>query len=134
MAIEPLNRFETDLVNTVEQGLDLCDRIGRDNVGLLLDTFHMNIEEKSIPDAVRMAGERVFHVHTSENDRGAPGSGHIDWEGLFSALGDIGYDGQLVIESFTPEIKEIARAVSLWRPVAASGDDPRVKEQHFCAK
>jgi len=122
LAIEPLNRFETDLVNTVEQGLELCERIGRSNVGLLLDTFHMNIEERSLPDAIRSVGDRVFHFHACENDRGAPGSGHVDWDGVFAALGDIGYRGQVVIESFTPEIREIARAVSLWRPLAESPD------------
>jgi D-psicose/D-tagatose/L-ribulose 3-epimerase len=123
LAIEPLNRFETDLVNTVAQGLELCERIGRDNVGLLLDTFHMNIEERSIPDALRAAGDRVFHVHACENDRGTPGSGHVEWDGVFGALGDIGYDRLIAIEAFTPEIQEIARAVSTWRPVAASQDD-----------
>jgi D-psicose/D-tagatose/L-ribulose 3-epimerase len=123
LAIEPLNRFETDMVNTVEQGLDLCARIGRDNVGLLLDTFHMNIEERSIPDALRAAGDRVFHVHTCENDRGTPGTGHVEWDGVFAALADIDYDGMIAIEAFTPEIQEIARAVSTWRPVAASQDD-----------
>jgi D-psicose/D-tagatose/L-ribulose 3-epimerase len=122
LAIEPLNRFETDLVNTVEQGLDLCERIGRDNVGLLVDTFHMNIEEKSIPDAIRVAGDRVFLVHACENDRGAPGSGHVEWEEAVAALAGIGYGGYVVIESFTPEIKEIARAVSTWRKVAESED------------
>jgi D-psicose/D-tagatose/L-ribulose 3-epimerase len=123
LAMEPLNRFETDMVNTVEQGLDLCERIGRDNVGLLLDTFHMNIEEKSIPDAIRASGGRVRHFHACENDRGAPGSGHVEWDGVLEALSDVGYDGMVVIESFTPEIQEIARAVSTWRPVAASGDE-----------
>lgn len=123
LAIEPLNRFETDMVNTVGQGLDLCDRIGRDNVGLLLDTFHMNIEEKSIPDAIRAAGARLRHFHSCENDRGAPGSGHVEWDATFEALSDVNYDGLVVIESFTPEIREIARAVSAWRPVAKSGDD-----------
>ena len=123
LAIEPLNRFETDLVNTVEQGLDLCERIDRDNVGLLLDTFHMNIEEKSIPDAIRAAGLRVRHFHACENDRGAPGSGHVEWNEVLSALGDVGFDGTVAIESFTPEIQEIARAVSTWRPVARSGVD-----------
>lgn len=123
LAMEPLNRFETDLVNTVEQGLELCNRIGLDNVGLLLDTFHMNIEEKSIPDAIRLAGPRLFHFHACENDRGAPGSGHVEWAGVFPALTDAGFDGMVVIESFTPEIREIARAVSTWRPVAPSGDD-----------
>ena len=120
LAIEPLNRFETDLINTTEQGLELCDLIGRDNVGLLIDTFHMNIEEKSLGDAVRTAGDRVFHVQVSENDRGTPGSGHVPWDEFFVALRDIDYRGQIVIESFLPTVKEIARAVSLWRPVAPS--------------
>jgi D-psicose/D-tagatose/L-ribulose 3-epimerase len=123
LAIEPLNRFETDLVNTLEQALDLCERIGRENVGLLLDTFHMNIEEKSVGDAIRTAGDRVVHFHPCENDRGTPGSGHVPWSETFAALRDVGYDGPLVIESFTPAIKEIARAVSMWRPLARSGDD-----------
>jgi D-psicose/D-tagatose/L-ribulose 3-epimerase len=122
LGIEPLNRFETDLVNTVEQGLELCDRIGLDNVGLLLDTFHMNIEEKDQAAAIRAAGARIVHFHACENDRGAPGSGNVEWDGVMTALRDAGYDGQVVIESFTPEIEEIARAVSTWRPVAASGD------------
>jgi len=84
--MEPLNRFETDLVNTVEQGLDLCDRIGRANVGLLLDTFHMNIEEKSFTEAMTRAGDRLFHMQVAENDRGTPGSGHVPWDEVFRAL------------------------------------------------
>jgi D-psicose/D-tagatose/L-ribulose 3-epimerase len=120
LAIEPLNRFETDMVNTVEQGLNLCDDIGRENVGLLVDTFHMNIEEKDIAGAVRSAGSRIFHVQVSENDRGTPGSGHVPWDSFFDSLKDIDYSGQIVVESFLPTVKEIARAVSLWRPVAPS--------------
>jgi D-psicose/D-tagatose/L-ribulose 3-epimerase len=122
LAIEPLNRFETDLVNTVEQGVALCRDIDRSNAGLLLDTFHMNIEEKDIAAALRSAGPHLKHVHACENDRGAPGSGHVEWDAVFAALADLGYDGEVVIESFTPEIREIARAVSLWRPVAPDGD------------
>lgn len=102
LAIEPLNRFETDLVNTVEQGLQLCAATGRDNVGLLLDTFHMNIEEKHLGAAVRLAGDRVFHVQVAENDRGTPGSGHVPWAEFFTALDDIDYRGQVVVESFLP--------------------------------
>jgi D-psicose/D-tagatose/L-ribulose 3-epimerase len=83
----------------------------------------MNMEEKSIPGAVRAAGSRLFHFHACENDRGAPGSGHVEWEEVFSALEDAGFDHMVVIESFTPEVKEIARAVAKWRPVASSGDD-----------
>jgi D-psicose/D-tagatose/L-ribulose 3-epimerase len=122
LAIEPLNRFETDLVNTTEQGVRLCRDIGGDNVGLLLDTFHMNIEEKDIGDAIREAGSYVRHFHTCENDRGTPGTGHVEWRDVFAALSDIGYQGDAVIESFTPDNKEIARAVSLWRSLAADGD------------
>lgn len=123
LGIEPLNRFETDMVNTVEQGLALCDQIGLENVGLLLDTFHMNIEEKDMAGAILAAGARIVHFHACENDRGAPGSGHVPWAEVFEALRMIGYDKQVVIESFTPKIKEIARAVSTWRPVAGSGDE-----------
>lgn len=123
LAVEPLNRFETDMVNTVEQGVRLCERVGRDNVGLLLDTFHMNVEEKDMGDAIRAADGLLRNFHACENDRGAPGSGHVPWGQVLGALRDVGYDGLVVIESFTPEIREIARAVSTWRPVAASGDD-----------
>lgn len=122
LAIEPLNRFETDLVNTVEQGVELCRLIERPNVGLMIDSFHMNIEEKSIGAAVRHAGDLVFHVQVSENDRGTPGSGHIPWSEYFDALDDIGYAGSIVVESFLPTVEAIARAVSLWRPVAPSMD------------
>ena len=122
LAVEPLNRFETDLVNTAEQALELCDRVGYENVGLLLDTFHMNIEEKSIPDAIRLAGDRLFHVHSCENDRGTPGTGHVPWPEVFRALHDIDYKGFLVTESFTPAVQEIAKAVSMWRSLDASGD------------
>jgi D-psicose/D-tagatose/L-ribulose 3-epimerase len=123
LAIEPLNRFETDLVNTAEQTLELCDRIGKDNVGVHLDTFHMNIEEKSLADAIRAAGDRLFHFHACENDRSAAGTGHVDWPGVFAALHEVGYDRQIVIESFTPAVREIAKAVSMWRPLDLSGDE-----------
>jgi D-psicose/D-tagatose/L-ribulose 3-epimerase len=122
LALEPLNRFETDFINTVEQGLELVDRIGRPNVGLLLDTFHMNIEEKDLGAAIRQAGPRVFHFHTCENDRGTPGSGHVEWTLVKDALKGAGYEGPVVIEAFNSDIKEIARAVALWRPLAASPD------------
>ncbi len=122
LAIEPLNRYETDLVNTNKQAVRLCRDIGRDNVGLLIDTFHMNIEEKDIGAAIREAGGFVRNFHACENDRGTPGAGHVEWDAVAAALSEIEYDGLVVIESFTPEIQEIARAVSLWRPVAPSSD------------
>lgn len=122
LAIEPLNRFETDFINTVEQGLYFLDRIGYDNVGFLLDTFHMNIEEKSIPDAIRSAMGKIFDFHACANDRGTPGEDHFEWEEIREALKDAGYEGPIVIEAFTPGIREIAKAVSLWRQLAESPD------------
>jgi D-psicose/D-tagatose/L-ribulose 3-epimerase len=134
LAIEPLNRFETDFINTVEQGLDLVGRIGTSNVGLLVDTFHMNIEEKDIPAAIRKAGSKVFHFHSCENDRGTPGTGHVEWKEVASALREINYQGPLVIEAFTTEITEIARAVSLWRPLAPSQDSLAQEGLRFLQK
>ncbi len=122
LALEPLNRFETDFMNTVEQGLELLHKVGYDNAGFLLDTFHMNIEEKSLPAAIRMAKGKIFDFHSCANDRGTPGEDHFDWPAIAAALDDAGYQGPVVIESFTPEIKEIAKAVSLWRPLAKSPD------------
>jgi D-psicose/D-tagatose/L-ribulose 3-epimerase len=122
LAVEPLNRFETDLLNTVEQAMRFLQRVDRASVGLLLDTFHMNIEEASIPDAIRQAGDRLFHFHACANHRGTPGRDHLPWPAIVRALRDIRYDGPVVIEAFTPDIREIARAVSIWRPLAASQD------------
>jgi D-psicose/D-tagatose/L-ribulose 3-epimerase len=122
LAIEPLNRFETDLVNTVDQGLQLIADIGAENVGLLLDTFHMNIEEKDIPSAIRRANGHIVEFHACSSDRGTPGEDHLPWNAIADALRDAGYEGPVVIEAFTPEIKEIARAVSIWRPLAPSQD------------
>jgi len=134
LAIEPLNRFETDFINTVEQGLDLVGRVGATNVGLLVDTFHMNIEEKDIPAAIRKAGSKVFHFHSCENDRGTPGTGHVEWKEVASALREINYQGPVVIEAFTTEITEIARAVSLWRPLAPSQDSLAQEGLRFLQK
>jgi D-psicose/D-tagatose/L-ribulose 3-epimerase len=131
LAIEPLNRFETDFINTVEQGLYFLDRIGYDNVGFLLDTFHMNIEEKSIPDAIRSARGRIFDFHACANDRGTPGEDHFNWEEIRGALKETGYEGPVVIESFTPGIREIAKAVSLWRQLAESPDCLARNGLHF---
>jgi D-psicose/D-tagatose/L-ribulose 3-epimerase len=122
LAIEPLNRFETDLVNTVDQGLELVADVGAKNVGLLLDTFHMNIEEKDIPSAIRRADGHIVEFHACSNDRGTPGEDHLPWNAIADALHEVRYEGPVVIEAFTPEIKEIARAVSIWRPLALSQD------------
>ena len=92
------------------------------HLGFHLDTFHMHLEEKDSADAVRRAGDRIFHFHACENDRGVPGTGQVDWTGVFEALVETGYDGNVVIESFTPEVKSIARAVCIWREIAPDQD------------
>lgn len=122
LALEPLNRFETDMINTVDQALDLINEIEDDNLLILLDTFHANIEEKNIPDAIRKIGDKLIHVQGNENDRGTPGSGHLDWLGIKKALIEIGYKGSIVVETFGSPSKELARAASIWRPLAASAD------------
>jgi D-psicose/D-tagatose/L-ribulose 3-epimerase len=122
LAFEPLNRFETDMVNVIEQGLKLIDDVGEPNLGLHIDTFHMHLEEKDPAGAIREAGDRVFHVHACENDRGVPGTGQVNWEEIFKALREINYQGIVSIESFTPEVKSIARAVCIWRTIAPDQD------------
>lgn len=122
LAIEPLNRFETDMINTVSQGLTFIHDVGRDNIGFHLDTFHMHLEEKSSPDAIRLVGDKIFHFHACENDRGVPGTGQVYWQEIAIALKSIHYQGPVVIESFTSDVKEIARAVNIWREIAPSQD------------
>jgi len=102
LALEPINRYETTLINTVDEGLDLIERVGADNFGLLLDTFHMNIEEPSIEDSIRKAGERIFHFHVADSNRWYPGAGHLDFESILDALLETGYQG-FVSGEFLPE-------------------------------
>jgi len=92
-ALEPLNRYETDLVQTVAEGLDLVERIGADNFGLLLDTFHMNIEEPVIEDSIRACGDRIFHFHVADSNRWYPGAGHLDFRAILETLAATGYQG-----------------------------------------
>jgi D-psicose/D-tagatose/L-ribulose 3-epimerase len=122
LALETLNRFETDMLNIVSQGLDFCKQTGMDNVGLHLDTFHMHLEEKNSGDAIRLADKKIFHFHACENDRGVPGTGQVRWQDIAKALNDVHYQGPVVIESFTNQVKEIARAVCIWREIAPSQD------------
>jgi D-psicose/D-tagatose/L-ribulose 3-epimerase len=124
LAVEPLNRYETSVVNTVDQGLALIAELPADAVGLTLDTYHLNIEEQDPAAAVRRAGAagRLAHVQVCANDRGAPGADHMDWPGLRDALAAAGYSGPLCIESFKAENASIATAASIWRPLARSQD------------
>ena len=123
VGIEPLNRYETSLVNTVDQGLAALGPLLGPHLGLALDTYHLNIEERSSADAVRRAGEHLVHLQVCGSDRGAPGDDQTDWPALLAALDEVDYDGPLNIESFTPDNASIAVAASVWRPLAASPDD-----------
>ncbi len=123
LALEPLNRFETFFLNTCEDAVQLCEAVDSPAVGVLFDTFHANIEEKNIAAALRRLGKHLFHVHTCENDRGAPGSGHVDWDGVVAALKASPYEGWCTIESFGFNIKEIAAAACIWRDLAPTPDD-----------
>ena len=122
LAIEPLNRFETSFFNTAAQVCEVVDRLDHPAVGMLLDTFHMNIEEKDPVAAIRLAGDKLYHFHACGNDRGAPGFDHIAWGPIIAALREVNYTGPLVIESFTPEAQIIARAAAIWRPLAETQD------------
>jgi len=123
LGVEPLNRFETSFINLASQAIEVVDRVASPACGIMLDTFHMNIEEKSLGDAIRAAGPRLIHLHACENDRGAPGSGNVTWDQVRQGLADIGYDGPVVIESFTAKVKSIARAAAIWRALAPTQDD-----------
>ncbi len=122
LCVEPLNRFETSFINIASQAVEVVDRVAHPGCQIMLDSFHMNIEEKDLGAAIRLAGKRLKHFHACENDRGAPGSGHVPWNSVAAALKEIQYDGPVVIESFTPQVKSIARAAAIWREFEASPD------------
>ncbi len=122
LGVEPLNRFETSFLNTAEQAMEVVERVDSPALGVLLDTFHMNIEEKDQAAAIRRVGNRLVHFHACGSDRGTPGEDHIAWPAVAAALREIGYHGALVIESFTPRNRTIARAAAIWRPLAPSQD------------
>lgn len=109
-------------MNTIEDAVALCREIGGRSIGVQVDTFHAHIEEKDTAAAIRAAGAWVRHVHASENDRGVPGTGQVDWDGTFAALADIGYKGWIVIESFATGIVDLCAAACVWRPIYDTAD------------
>lgn len=129
--IEPLNRFEGYFLNLGEDTVKLCEDVGLPNVGYHYDTFHANIEEKDPVGVIGKAGKHLGHVHTCENDRGIPGTGHVDWKGVMAQLKKIKYDRWLVIESFVPQVPEIAAATCIWRPLAKDADELASKGLKF---
>ena len=127
LCVEPLNRFETDFLNTCEQGLRLVKAVNSPAVKLHLDTFHMNIEEKNQAAAILKAGKHLGHFHACGTDRGVPGGDSLDWKPIVAALKKIGYKQDVVIESFTTDVKVIARAAAIWRAMEPRRDDIAVK-------
>jgi D-psicose/D-tagatose/L-ribulose 3-epimerase len=131
IALEPLNRFETDFINTCAQALAMVADVGSPALGIHLDTFHMNIEEKDSADAIRRAGKHLVHFHACGSDRGTPGNDHIDWKRIAAALRKVRYDGDVVIESFTPDVQVIARAAAIWRDMEKSKEEIAIKGVRF---
>ena len=122
------------MINTSEQALRFVTEVNLPNVGIHLDTFHVNIEEKSFHQAITTAGKHLVHLHVCENDRGTPGTGLIDWKQVAKALKEVDYKGDATIESFTPECKTIAAAAAIWRKLAPSQDEMASEGLKFLRK
>jgi D-psicose/D-tagatose/L-ribulose 3-epimerase len=123
IALEPLNRFKSDLINTCEDIMRLINDVNHPAAKVLLDGFHMTIEERNLESAIIAAGDKLIHVQVSENYRGTPGTGQTNWTSFKNGLDKINYRGVVSIESFTPEIKELAGAVCIWKNLALNQDD-----------
>ena len=130
LGIEPLNRYETDFINTVDEGLHLCSLVDHSNVGLLLDVYHMNIEEKNISSSIKSAKNKLFHFHVAENDRGIPGSGTLDFDSIFETLKEINYSANVTLEMFIQANKQTSKDLFTWRDIE---DDPykAIKDSHL---
>ncbi len=131
LAVEPWNRFETDCINTIEQALDLIDRVGSPALKIHIDTFHMNIEEDNSATAIRRAAGHIGHVHASASHRGLLGQDQVDWPAVLGALDEIDYKGDIVIESFSKDNDVLAKATSIWRTLYESPDQLAVEGLAF---
>ena len=123
ISIEPVNRSETFFVRTAREASSLCDAIGHPRFGVTIDTFHANIEERDIPEALTSIGPRLKHIHASENDRGLLGKGHVDFPGIVAALKKIGYNGYLMIEGFGYSPQETNAPGALWADTSVSPEE-----------
>jgi D-psicose/D-tagatose/L-ribulose 3-epimerase len=122
ICLEPANRYETYMINTVEDSLKMLAAIDEPNAGLLLDSYHMNIEEKDMHKSIISAKDKIFHFHVNENDRGIPGTGHIPWDDVFGALKEINYDRVVAVESFVDNTIDIASISGIWRKLAPDAE------------
>ncbi|MCB1331131.1 MAG: sugar phosphate isomerase/epimerase [Maritimibacter sp.] len=123
LGIEAVNRYESHLINTGQQAVDMVERVGADNMFVHLDTYHMNVEEKGIAQGILAARDHLRYIHLSESDRGVPGKGNVRWDEIYAALAAIGFDGGLAMESFINMPEELAWGLSVWRPVAESTEE-----------
>jgi len=123
LAIEPLNRFETYVINTAADAVKLAKEVGNPSFKVQIDTFHAGIEEKDTAAAIRATGDYLAHFHASENDRGTPGTGQVRWKEVFAALKAIDYTGWVTIESFATGIVDLCAAACIWRPIYDSADN-----------
>ena len=122
VGIEPVNRYESFLVNTADQARELMEMVGEPNVGVHLDAYHMNIEEDDFRSPVELVAGDLVHFHLSESHRGIPGRGTVDWEAIMGALGDAGYSGYVGLESFAEMSDAMRGATCIWRDLAPSSD------------
>lgn len=128
IALEVLNRFETCLLTDCEEGVRFCRDVDRKSVKLLLDTFHMNIEEDNLPDAIRRAGDLLAHVHVGEGNRKLPGMGHLPWTEIGKALNEIGYNGMVVMEPFMKAGGKIGSDIKVWRDLSGGADEEKMDQ------
>ena len=128
LCLEVLNRFENHVINTAQEGVDFVREVGKPNVKVMLDTFHMNIEEDSFGDAIRTAGPLLGHFHTGENNRRVPGKGRLPWHEIGAALRDIGYEGAVVMEPFVKMGGQIGSDIKVWRDLSDNADEAKLDE------
>lgn len=121
--LEAVNRYENHILNTADQAVALCEKVGAKNVFVHLDTYHMNIEEKGLGNGILRAREFLKYIHLSASDRGTPGRDTIQWDEIFVALAAIGFKGGMAMESFITVPPQVASALSVWRPVAPSREE-----------
>ena len=128
-AVEAVNRFEGVVLNTAEEAVNYVSMLDSKNIGILLDTYHMNIEENSIGEAIRLAGDKLVGFHVGENNRTAPGRGHLDWDEIFKSLKDINYKGRIVAEPFVMAGGEVGRDIYVWRDLIKDVSEAKLDEE-----
>jgi D-psicose/D-tagatose/L-ribulose 3-epimerase len=131
ICLEPINRFESDFINTFDQGLKMICDVASPALKLHLDTFHANIEEKYQDESIRRAGKHLGHIHACGADRGTPGNDHIDWKRIAAALKAVGYEGDVAIEAVTLDVPNIARSAAIWRRMEKTRDEIAINGLKF---